>query len=311
MDRRHFINRCLATAATGAAAAALAACGDGGDDAPPRRTYLLVHGAWHNAQHWNLVANALSARGHRVVAIDLPGNGLLAALPQSYLRQDLAALATEVSPVKDVTLQQQSDAIVAELRRLASQGPVVLVAHSAGGLPMTMAVEAAPELVTRMVYLSAHCPVALPNMVGYLGLPENASARLNPTFIGDFGVLGAVRINPRAADAAYQEALRIGFYNDLTPLQARPWINLLTPDLPLHVAIDEVHPTAARWGRVPRSYIRTLQDNAFPLPLQDRQIAEADAFTPGNRFQVQALDSSHSSFASRPDELAALLDALA
>jgi hypothetical protein len=120
-----------------------------------------------------------------------------------------------------------------------------------------------------------------------------------------------VRINPRAADAAYQEALRLGFYNDLSTAQARPWINLLTPDLPLHVAIDEVHPTAARWGRVPRSYIRTLQDNAFPLALQNRQIAEADAFTPANKFQVLTLDSSHSSFASRPDELAAQLDALA
>ena len=311
MNRRNFLTQAVPAAAGLSGAAALTACGGGDDDdAPPRRTYLLVHGAWHNAQHWNLTANALSARGHRVVAIDLPGNGLTAAFPAAYWTQDLAALATEVSPVAAVGLQQQADAITAELRRLAPQGPVVLVAHSAGGLAMTLAVQAVPELVARMVYLCAHCPVALPNMVGYLGLPENATALLNPTFVGDFTALGAVRINPRAADAAYQEALRLGFYNDLTLAQARPFVNLLTPDLPLRVAVDAVHPTAANWGRVPRSFIRTLRDHALPLALQDRMIAEADAFTPQNRFQLQTLDTSHSPFASQPDALAALLDGM-
>ncbi len=307
MNRRNFLTHSLPLAAAVPGAAALGGCGGGGD-AAPRRTYLLVHGAWHHAQHWAPTAHVLSAMGHRAVALDLPGNGLNAVVPVAFLTQDLAALATEVSPVKDVTLQQQADAIVADLRRLAPQGPVVLVAHSVGGLAATMAAEAAPELVAHLVYVAAHCPVALPNMVGYLGLPENASAQLGPLFLGDFAALGAVRINPRAADATYQEALRAGFYNDLSAAQAAPFLQLLTPDLPLHVAIDAVHPTAARWGRVPRSFIRTLRDNALPLALQDRKIAEADAFTPQNPFRVRTLDSGHSPFASRPAELAALLD---
>ncbi len=309
MNRRNFLHRTLY-----AAPVALTACGGGDHDderePPARRTYLLVHGAWHNAQHWNLTANALSARGHRVVAVDLPGNGLQAAFPAAYLSQDLAALATEPSPVRNVTLQDQADAIGAEIARLAPQGPLVVVAHSAGGLALTLAVEQAPEQVSRMVYLAAHCPVALPNMVSYLGLPENASARLGSTFIGDFATVGAVRINPRAADATYRDALRDGFYNDLATEAAQPYLNLLTPDLPLRVAVDEVHPTAARWGRVPRTYIRTLQDHAFPVALQDRQIAEADAATPSNRFQVQTLDTSHSPFASQPEALADMLAAL-
>ena len=36
-------------------------------------------------------------------------------------------------------------------------------------------------------------------------------------------------------------------------------------------------------------------------------IAEADAVTPDNKFQVHTLASSHSSFASMPDKLAAIL----
>jgi len=58
---------------------------------------------------------------------------------------------------------------------------------------------------------------------------------------------------------------------------------------------------------VPRTFIRTLQDRTVPLALQDRMIREADAVTPGNRFVVRTMDSSHAPFASRPRELAELL----
>lgn len=270
-------------------------------------TFLLVHGAWHSAAHWDGVAAALAAAGCRSIAIDLPGSGQRAALPVSYPTQDLAALATEPSPLAHVTLEDQAAAIVAEIRRQHAHGPVVVVAHSAGGLPVTAAVEQVPELVSRVAYVAAHCPVAFPSMVGYLGLPENAGTQLGPVFIGEPAALGAVRINPRAADAHYQEALRLGFYNDLDLADARPFIAGLTPDLPLRVATGEVQVTPRRWGRVRRSYVRTLADQALPPDLQDRMIAEADALTPHNRFEVHSLDSGHSPFASRPRTLAALL----
>jgi hypothetical protein len=41
--------------------------------------------------------------------------------------------------------------------------------------------------------------------------------------------------------------------------------------------------------------------------LQDRMISEADAATPNNRFEIYTLASSHSSFASMPDRLVAVL----
>ncbi len=306
MNRRQFLDHTLAGAAGLVASAALAGCGGAGNP----RTLLLVHGAWHNSAHWEPLVAALASSGHQAVAIDLPGNGRGAPLPAAYLSQDLAALATEPSPVADVTLAAQASAIVAEIRRLRAQGRVAVVAHSAGGLAVTAALEQVPDLVDHAVYIAAHCPVALPNMVSYLGLPENATAQLGSTFLGDPAALGAVRINPRSGDPAYLEALRRGFYNDLSLTQAQPFIAQLTPDLPLRVAIDEVRPTAQRWGSVRRTFVRTLADQAFPLALQDRMIAEADALTPGSRFAVHSLDSSHSPFASQPGALAALLGAL-
>lgn len=308
LQRRAFVRSMLAAAS---APAMLAACLGSDDNPMPTRHYLLVHGAWHSSAHWNLLIAALSAMCHRALAIDLPGNGVHAGYPVSYQTQDLAALATEVSAVKDVTLQQQADAIVDAIGQLhALGGPVVVVAHSAGGAPATLAVEAVPQLVRRVIYLSAYCPVARPNLGAYLGLPENAAGLGSAGLIGDFNGTGAFRINPRAADLGEIEKLRAGYYSDLTLSQARPFLNLCTPDLPAHQAIDEVHPTAARWGSVRRSFIRCAQDRALPLALQDLMITEADAFTPHNRFQVETIQSSHSPFASRPGELAALLSAI-
>ncbi|WP_225782826.1 alpha/beta fold hydrolase [Xenophilus sp. Marseille-Q4582] len=273
--------------------------------------FLFVHGAWHGAAHWDRVRAVLAAAGCRSAAIDLPGSGPAAALPRAYETQDLDELVREPSPLAHVTLEDQAAAIVAEIeRQQAAHGPVVVVAHSAGGLPATSAVERVPDRVSRIVYVAAHCPVALATLSGYLGLPESAAAQLGPLFLGEPGVLGAVRINPRAADPGYQEALRQGFYSDLGAAEARPFIARLTPDLPLRVATDEVRVSAQRWGRVRRTYVRTLADRALPLALQDRLIAEADALTPHNRFEVHSLDCGHSPFASCPGALAALLHPL-
>jgi hypothetical protein len=84
----------------------------------------------------------------------------------------------------------------------------------------------------------------------------------------------------------------------------------MNPDLPLPVAFDDARGTPERWGRVPRTFVRATQDQTVPLALQDRMIAEADELTPGNRFDVRTLPSSHSSFASMPDRLADVLAAL-
>jgi pimeloyl-ACP methyl ester carboxylesterase len=162
-------------------------------------TFLLVHGAWHSAMHWHAVAAILAGRGCRVLTIDLPGHGLKAKFPEAYLRQDLAALATEPSPLKDVSLDDYVAAVVTAARGLAQYGPMTVVGHSMGGLAITRAAEAIPELINRLVYLTAFCPIRLPNLLGYDNLPENAGVRKGPR-IGDPKQTGALRTNPRSND---------------------------------------------------------------------------------------------------------------
>ena len=123
-------------------------------------------------------------------------------------------------------------------------------------------------------------------------------------------VTGAMRINPRATDPDYVEQGRRALYNDVSTDQYLRFAAYCNPDLPLAVAFDEARGTAERWGAIPRTFIRCGDDHTVPPALQDRMIAEADAMTPGNPFDVRTLPSSHSPFASMPDRLAALLGAL-
>ena len=272
------------------------------------KNFLFVHGAWHSAAHWNGVVERLVGMGHGAFAIDLPGSGLNATYPQSYLHNDFDAFANEPSPVGGIHLADYVDAITAQLTNMARHGKVTLVGHSFGGLAITAAAEATPDLIDRLVYLTAYVPVPdLPNAVALASLPEGQSSISGAILIGDPRVTGAQRINPRNADPDYVEKGRQALYNDVSTEEYLRFVSYCNPDLPLAVAFDNAQGTAERWGRIPRTFVRCTKDHTIPLLLQDRMISEADAASPNNKFQIDTLPSSHSSFASMPDRLAEVL----
>jgi pimeloyl-ACP methyl ester carboxylesterase len=266
-----------------------------------------VHGAWHAAAHWNPVVSRLVDRGHRATAVDLPGCGLRAVYPSSYLRHDFTAFAAEASPNRHLRLADYAAAVVAELERAARHGKVTLVGHSDGGLTITLVGERVPHLVRRLVYVAAHVPVSMPNAAGLNALPEGAASLSGELLVGDPGITGALRINPRDTDPDYVERGRQAFGADLTSAEYLPLAAHLDPDLPIGVAFGDARGTPRRWGRLPRTFVRCTLDRTVPLALQDRMIADADAVTPRNRFRVHTLISGHSPFASVPDDLAAVL----
>jgi len=94
-------------------------------------TYLLVPGAWHGAWCWERVAPLLSDAGHRVVAIDLPCED--------------ASLGC--AAYRDIALEAVGD----------SDGDLVVVGHSAGGLTAPLVAAARP--VQRLVFVSALLPL--------------------------------------------------------------------------------------------------------------------------------------------------------
>ena len=272
--------------------------------------FLLVHGAWHNSSCWAEVQPLLAARGHRALAIDMPGHGLTARFPTSYLQPGQPGLAQEMSPLADITLDDAAQAVIDALRGLRegsqSERQVVLVGHSLGGIVITRAAQLAPELVDHLVYLAAVAPTQLNTGLEYLSLPEQGPTAPG-LYIGDPVMVGTTRLNPRSTDPAYLELARSVFYGDIATEEFLAYANGLTPDLPVRIPSDPVGATADRWGAVPRTYIRTAQDRALLPALQDRMIRDADELAPSNPFRSVTIDSSHSPFASRPDELAQVL----
>lgn len=301
---------------TGAAmaGAGLAACGSGEAAPADKPAFVLVHGGWHGSWCYEAVAARLASLGHTSVACDLPGHGLNARLPATYYdRPATAAFAADPSLVASVTLDDYAAKVLETVDRLRSGGhsKVFVVCHSMAGIALNRAGELAPEKISGMVYLAANMPASGVPIGLYFSYPENAAATLGPAFIGDAFATGGFRIDPLSPDPAYRALLRQGFYNDLPAATAEAAINLLTPDLPTTPMVTPITLTAAGWGSLPRHFIKCLRDNAVPVALADRFIAEADAFTPANRTKVHTLDAGHSPFLSKPDELASLLSGIA
>jgi pimeloyl-ACP methyl ester carboxylesterase len=93
-------------------------------------TFALVHGAWHGAWCWERLRPEIEARGHRVVAVDLPIED------PSRGSADYAALVTRTLEGVD--------------------GEVVVVAHSLAGLAIPLVALARP--VRRLVFVCALLP---------------------------------------------------------------------------------------------------------------------------------------------------------
>lgn len=277
-------------------------------------TFVLVHGAFANSFSFAPLQAELGLLGHRSVAVDLPGHGFEATFPVAYQApQDLDALAAAPGSIRGVTLADNAARVIEVLERARRNGPTVLVAHSRGGITATAVANARPELIDRIAYVSAWCPVDL-DVGAYYAEPEMADVDARTfaaTLVGNPAELGLLRTNFRTADPAPLAAFKQAFAADLTDDEFRTFLNTFQPDENLDVGTSADRAQGATWGRVPRTYVRLADDASIPLPMQDRMIREADALTPGNPFDVRTLAGSHLRWLVHPKPAAELLAELA
>lgn len=107
----------------------------------PRRTFVLVHGAWHGGWCWRRVADRLAAKGHHVVTPTLSGVG-----GRSHLKPE------------DIDLTTQVNDVVGEIE-WGDLGDIVLVGHSYGGMVITGVAEQVRDRIAAIVYLDAFQPL--------------------------------------------------------------------------------------------------------------------------------------------------------
>jgi pimeloyl-ACP methyl ester carboxylesterase len=169
-----------------------------------------------------------------------------------------------------------------------------------GGTVATAAAEQAPELFSRLVYLTAFAPVAGVAAATYIGSAENEGEMVSGQLVADPAVTGALRIDTGAEKHA---ALRETFYNDVDPDLADAAIALLTMDGPAGIVMEPFTATAGRFGSVAHSYIVCRRDNAIPARMQHRFVKEIDALA-DRPTRVIELDAGHSPFLSQPEALA-------
>ncbi|WP_066367114.1 alpha/beta fold hydrolase [Herbidospora mongoliensis] len=270
---------------------------------PP--TLVFVHGTNSSAAWASGLTGELTLRGHRCLAVDLPGHGHEAFYPRSYQApQDLQALATEPSPLSKITIDDYVERVVGVVRRAHRLGPVILVGMSQGGVTLSRVGNAVPELLDRLVYVAAYCCVDLPNMVAYLNTPENADSlllRVAQAMVADPAVLGVTRLNWRSADPAVFQGVKDALAADFTDDAVRRMLNMLEPDESASIPLAEARGEAHTWGRIPRTYVRFTLDRLIPPALQDRFIAEADRLTPGNPTDVRSVAAPHVGPFDRPE----------
>ncbi len=170
-----------------------------------------------------------------------------------------------------------------------------------------------PELIDRIVHVSAWCPVDL-DVSGYYAQPEMAdvdAGAFAATLVGNPAELGLLRTSFRTAEPAALAAFKRAFAADPTDDAFRTFLNTFQSDENLDAGTSADRAQATTWGRIPKTYVHLAADAGLPLAVQDRMIREADALTPDNSFDVRTLEGSHLRRLVHPKPAAQLLATLA
>ena len=237
---------------------------------PVSRTYVLVHGAWTSSAGLEHVKDLLEKAGQKVILVSLPGHG------------------DDQTPANTLTMDVYRDKTIDAINSVS--GKVILVGHSMAGFVISAVAEKIPNRIDKLIYLAAY-------------LPANAQSLLDLASTDKDSYLGNALMpsEDKLTIGIKQDVIVSAFCQDapdgvkqlvLSTFRAEPAIPLT----------NKVTLTPENFGRVPKYYIHTLQDHTLSPDLQKRMVAAAP-----NVKKEYSLDSSHTPFLSKPDELVDLL----
>ena len=231
--------------------------------------FVLVHGAYHGGWCWDRLAPLLRDAGADVLAPDLPGHG-----------QDKTVSG-------ELSLSCYADHI-AEVCRDAG-GEVTLVGHSMAGAVIAEVAERVPDLVSRLVYLTAYMPGNGESIVDWARRDTGTQARSDKI---DFEGTACLTLT--------RDMTRDAFYQDASDADVDWVYGNLRPE-PLAIFRQPLGLSDANFGRVPRDYVSCRGDRAITPALQDAMIGAL----PVRR--LWSMDCGHSPFVVCPGALAAVL----
>jgi pimeloyl-ACP methyl ester carboxylesterase len=218
---------------------------------------LIVPGAWHEPDHFRPLLDELSDLDVHIVTLTSSG-------------KDPAVLG-----------DMYADAEAIAQAAAAIDGPVVVVAHSYGGIPTTQAFPYARN-VRRLIYLAAF----------------QLSAGESLQSLQGGSLMPWSRLHHRDGIDDYVEAMtpETVFFNDVdvpTALRAVSQLGYQS------YASMRQKLTETAWRTIPSTYVICERDNALPLAVQESFAERAD--------DVARLSTSHSPFLSQPAALSRLI----
>jgi pimeloyl-ACP methyl ester carboxylesterase len=236
---------------------------------PINSTFVLVHGSWHGEWAYYKIEALLQNAGQKVICVNLPGHGIDRTEPGQ------------------VTLQDYQDAITNVLDTITGQA--ILVAHSMGGIAISMAAEARPEKVCKLIYIAAFMLKSGHSLLE-MSMKDTASL-VGPNLIFDFDH-NVVDVN--------RDHIRQLFYNHTNKAKFELAEKLLTPE-PLQPAMTTLNLTDENYGSIPRFYISTLDDHTITPDSQYEMYKELPLDN------IYYISSDHSPFLSAPKKLKRIL----
>ena len=228
-------------------------------------TFILIHGSWHSAWNWHKVIPILEKRGHKAIAIDLPGMG------------------RDKTPIKEVRMKTTVQTICNLVNTFEEQ--VILVGHSKNGIMISQTAELIPHKIEKLIYLAAYL------------IPDGKTQR-DYSMQDTFGVLKPyVVLDKETGSSTLQsEIYKEGLYHDCAD-DIPELAKLLLGAESVESGIVPLQLTEENFGSIPRYYIECTEDRAVTPFIQKKMYNETICK------KVYRLNTSHSPFFSQPKEL--------
>lgn len=233
-------------------------------------TVIFVHGAWHGSWCFNRVMDKFSKIGLNVITVDLPGHGN----NKTNLSPKEISLKTYVDYVKEIINKE-----------VAKESKVILAGFSMGGIVISQVGEdIGSDKISKLIYVSGFIPDKNGSLVEEEKKTEHPSVSLKMTVNeSDF----SISINDK-------EAIRDLFYNCCNDEDVE-WAIKNFQQQPMKPFLDKVN-LGSSFESIQKVYIKCPRDNAIHAKDQERMIVQ-------NNCKVIEIDTDHSPFFSKPDEL--------
>lgn len=243
--------------------------------------FVFVHGGGFGAWCWYKTASLLKETGYQVDAIDLTGSGA-----HSFDSNNITTLSEYMKPLTNF------------LDKLPDGNKVILVGHDIGGACVSHAMELHRSKVSKAVFIAAAMLKNGQTVLDMFSMQigSNDLCQRSQKFLYANG-----KNHPPTAIDFDKSLLKDVMFNQTTAKDVELASVLLRP-IPFAPVTEKLSLSATNYGSIPRFYVKTLEDFAIPVSLQEAMIYSNP---PEQVFQMKGSD--HCPFLSKPQALHKIL----